>query len=99
MQTLWHGNASIAQQTYTVTVTAVPGAGGGTITGTIGNKAVVYTTVSSDTVQTAAAAWATALTNAAQLAKEFSEITATAASGVVTIVSTVPGVPVPFTAA
>lgn len=101
IQTLWNGNGQSTAQVTTATVTAVPGAGGGTLTATINAKSITYTTLATDTTSTAAASWATLLQAAAALLGEFGEATWTANSNVLSMTVNTPGTPitVTFTAA
>lgn len=90
--TFWVGNAAQQSQIDTVTVTAVPGAGGATLTAQINGKSITYTTLSTDTTATAAAAWQALL--AAQTAPpEFGEITWTVNSNVITATGPADGTP------
>jgi hypothetical protein len=98
---LWNGNAPQVAQVNQATVTAVPGAGGGTLTAQIGtasiNKSVTYTTVASDTTSSAAFNWAAALSAASQFLPEFNEATWSAANNVLTMTSVNPGTPITIT--
>src|SRR5215469_6254064 len=90
--TAWVGNAQATAQVVTLTVTAVPGGGGGVLSASINGKTVSYTTLSTDTTSTAAAAWQ-ALLSASTAPPEFQEIAWTVATNAVTATANVPGTP------
>ena len=94
--TFWTGNGQAIAQVDTLTVTAVPGAGGGTLTATINGKSITYTTLAADTTTTAAAAWQ-ALLAASTVPPEFLEITWTQSGAVVTATAAVQGQPFTLT--
>ena len=92
--TYWSPNSITTAQVDTVTITAV--AVGGTLTFTINGKSLTYTCITGDTTSTAATALQ-ALLSASTIPPEFTEITFTVASAVITCTAATPGTPFTMT--
>ncbi len=90
----WIGNQQNISQIVTITITGV--ALNGTLSAIINGKAVTYTCTSTDTTTTAATNWL-ALLNGSTVPPEFTEITWTSSTNVITATASTPGTPFTLT--
>jgi hypothetical protein len=92
---IWNGNGQNISQVATITVTGV--ATNGTLSAIINGKSIAYTCLVSDTPSTAAAAWQALFNNQQTTPPEFTAITWTVSSNVVTATAGTPGTPFTLT--
>ncbi len=95
--TSWSPNGQVIAQVDSITITAVPGGGGGTLTFTMNGKSITYTTLSSDSTSTAASALQALLAATQTVPPEFNEVTYTVALNVITATAGTPGTPFTLT--